>query len=119
MVGQTFLSARGEPSEPQAISGRRDLFHPSSFRLHPSSCKTPPPVPPNAPHSTKPQYFLAYAVLGSVVPFLSVLLAERGLKREQIGTVWAVSNLAVIFTPLLITLLADTAVAARVLLGGL
>jgi PPP family 3-phenylpropionic acid transporter len=76
-------------------------------------------VPQHAPHSTKPQYFLAYAVLGSVVPFLSVLLAERGLSREQIGTVWAVSNLAVIVTPLLITLLADTAVAARVLLGAL
>jgi PPP family 3-phenylpropionic acid transporter len=72
-----------------------------------------------APHSTKPQYFLVYAVLGSVVPFLSVLLAERGLSKEQIGTVWAASSFSVTITPLLVTLLADTAVAARVLMGGL
>ena len=65
----------------------------------------PPPRPARfAPavasvHSTKPQYFFSYAVLGSVVPFLSVLLAERGLSDSQIGDVWAISTLGVIFTP--------------------
>ncbi|MDB5318959.1 MAG: putative major facilitator superfamily protein [Phycisphaerales bacterium] len=70
-------------------------------------------------HSTKPQYFLSYAVLGAIVPFVSVLLAERGLSRQQIGNVWAVSSLGVIFTPILVTLLADSAIAARVLMAGL
>jgi PPP family 3-phenylpropionic acid transporter len=58
-------------------------------------------------------------VLGSLVPFVSVLLAERGLSRSQIGTVWAVQSLSVVVTPILVTLLADTAVAARVLLVAL
>jgi PPP family 3-phenylpropionic acid transporter len=71
------------------------------------------------PHSTKPQYFLSYAVLGSLVPFVSVLLAERGLDKSQIGTVWAVASLGVVVTPVLVTLLADTAIAARLLMAGL
>jgi predicted MFS family arabinose efflux permease len=67
--------------------------------------------------ATRAQFFLSYAVLGSVIPFLSVWLAERGLGREEIGSVWAVSSLAVVLTPLLVTLLADTAVAPRVLMA--
>jgi PPP family 3-phenylpropionic acid transporter len=74
-------------------------------------------IPPT--HSTKPQYFLSFAVLGSIVPFASVLLAERGLSKAQIGTAWAVQSVAVIVTPIVVTLLADLAVPARVLLGGL
>ena len=76
-------------------------------------------APVAAVHSTKPQYFFSYAVLGSVVPFLSVLLAERGLSDSQVGDVWAVSTLGVIFTPILVTLLADTAVAPRLLMAAL
>src|SRR5436190_3104955 len=72
-----------------------------------------------SPRATWVQFFLSFAVLGSVVPFLSVLLAERGLSKAQIGNVWAVSALGVIFTPILVTLLADTAIRPRVLMAGL
>jgi PPP family 3-phenylpropionic acid transporter len=87
---------------------------------------TRPPVFDNAPggippgaHATRPQYFLSFALLGSIVPFISVLFAERGLSKEQIGTVWAVSSLGVILTPQFVTLLADTAIAPRLLMAGL
>lgn len=70
-------------------------------------------------HSTKPQFFLSFAVLGSIVPFASVLLDERGFTKAQIGTAWAVQSVAVVVTPIVVTLLADLAVPARVLLGGL
>lgn len=69
------------------------------------------------PHSTKPQFFMSYAVLGSIVPFLPVLLADRGLSKPQIGLVIAVSSLGIILTPLLITALADTRFAGRWLLA--
>ncbi len=85
-------------------------------QLDPSA---PPLARTASPHSTKPQYFLSFAVLGAIVPFLSVLLAERGLDKEQIGKVWAVSSLGVIFTPILITFLADAAIAPRILMAGL
>lgn len=70
-----------------------------------------------APASTKPQYFLSYAVLGATVPFLSVLLKDRGLTEAQIGVVLGVSSLGVIFTPVLVTVLADTRVAGRTIMG--
>jgi PPP family 3-phenylpropionic acid transporter len=75
------------------------------------------PAPPAS--STKPQYFLSYAVLGSMIPFLSVLLDERGLSKTEIGRVNSAGSLAVMLTPVLITLLADTAVAGRFLMAAL
>jgi MFS transporter, PPP family, 3-phenylpropionic acid transporter len=66
---------------------------------------------------TKPQYFLSYAVLGSIVPYLSVLLDERGLSKSEIGRVNSAGSLAVTMTPVLITLLADTAIAGRFLMA--
>jgi MFS transporter, PPP family, 3-phenylpropionic acid transporter len=72
--------------------------------------------------STKPlqaQFFLSFAVLGAIVPFISVLLDERGLSKTQIGNVWAIASLGVIFTPLLVTFLADTTIAPRILMAAL
>lgn len=69
--------------------------------------------------STKPQFFLSFAVLGSIMPFLSVLLAERGLSNSQIGDLFAISSLGVIFTPILVTFLADTSIPARFLMAAL
>ena len=66
----------------------------------------------------KAQYFLSFAVMGSLMPFLSVFLKERGLSRIQIGTVTAVSGLAVLFTPVIAALLADTRWSGRRLLIG-
>jgi PPP family 3-phenylpropionic acid transporter len=65
------------------------------------------------------QYFLTYGAIGSVMPFLPVFLDERGLSRTQIGYVMGAASLGVVLTPVLITLLADTAVAGRVLMAGL
>jgi PPP family 3-phenylpropionic acid transporter len=73
----------------------------------------------SVPRSTKPQYFLSFAVLGSIIPSFSLLLAERGLTKEQIGNVWAISSLSVILTPILITFLADTHIAPRRLMAAL
>lgn len=79
---------------------------PSETIMTPSGTSTPP-------HSTKPQFFLSFALIGSIVPFLPVLLEERGLSKPQIGLVIAVSYLGILLTPLLITALADTRVAGR------
>jgi PPP family 3-phenylpropionic acid transporter len=84
-----------------------------------ANASAPPAAVAAPPHSTRPQYFLSFAVLGSLVPFISVLLAEWGLSRSQIGTAWAVQSLSVVVTPLLVTLLADLAVPAWALLVGL
>jgi PPP family 3-phenylpropionic acid transporter len=67
--------------------------------------------------STKPQYFLSYALLGSIIPFLSVLLDERGLSKSEIGRVNSAGSLAVTMTPAVVTLLADTAIAGRFLMA--
>lgn len=74
---------------------------------------------PHPPRSTRPQYFLSYAVLGCVIPYLSILLEDRGLSRPQIGVVMSVASLGIVLTPVLITLLADTAIAGRYLMAGL
>ena len=60
------------------------------------------------------QYFFAFGVMGSVLPFLPVFLQERGLSRAQIGYVTGVASFGVVLTPVLVTLLADAAVAGRV-----
>jgi PPP family 3-phenylpropionic acid transporter len=73
----------------------------------------------SSPRTTQFQYFLSFAVLGAIVPFVSVLLAERGLSKAEIGNVWAVSALGVILTPILVTLLADTAIQPRFLMAAL
>src|SRR3954449_7289282 len=59
------------------------------------------------------QYFLTFAVMGSVLPFLPVFLEERGLSRAQIGYVLGWANLGTALTPVLVTLLADAAVPGR------
>jgi len=69
--------------------------------------------------SVKRQYFLAYAVMGSLWPFLPVLLKQQGLTAAQIGYATGASNVAILFTPVLITLLADSHQDARRLLAGI
>jgi PPP family 3-phenylpropionic acid transporter len=73
------------------------------------------PSGPTLPHSTKPQYFLSYAILGCIIPFVSLFMADRGFSRPQIGYVLAAASLGIVFTPVLVTLLADTAIAGRYL----
>ncbi|MDQ3441070.1 MAG: MFS transporter [Planctomycetota bacterium] len=57
-------------------------------------------------------------MIGSVLPFLPVFLDDRGLSRTQIGYVTGAASVGVVLTPVLITLLADAAVAGRMLMAG-
>jgi MFS transporter, PPP family, 3-phenylpropionic acid transporter len=67
--------------------------------------------------SIKAQYFLTFAVMGSVLPYLPVYLAERGLSDAQVGYVLSLGGLAVFLTPVLTTLLADLRFENRTLLA--
>ncbi len=66
----------------------------------------------------KTQYLLAFAVMGSLLPYLPLYLRDRGLGDEQIGQVIAMTGLAMALTPALIALLADTRFSSRALLAG-
>jgi len=68
--------------------------------------------------SIKTQYFLTFAIMGSVLPYLPVYLAEqRGLSSTQVGYVLSLGGLAVFLTPILTTLLADLRFENRTLLA--
>ncbi len=64
------------------------------------------------------QYLLSYAVLGCVLPYLPVFLRARGMSPPQVGYVFAISGLAVLLAPVLVTLLADAHADARSLMAG-
>ena len=64
------------------------------------------------------QYFLSYAVMGCVLPYLPVFLRARGLQQTQVGYLFAISGIAVLLAPVLVTLLADTRADARSLMAG-
>ncbi len=63
------------------------------------------------------QFLLAYAVMGSLLPYLPVYLSRQGLTSAQIGYVLSTAGLAVLLTPVLTALAADTRVQNRTLLG--
>lgn len=65
----------------------------------------------------KGQFFLSFTVMGSVLPYLSVFLAQRGLTMSQIGWVLSLTGVAVVVTPVVTAALADTRVQGRTLLG--
>jgi PPP family 3-phenylpropionic acid transporter len=68
----------------------------------------------------KAQYFLTFAVMGAVLPYLSVYLSnQRGLSDAQIGWVMSVSGLAIVVTPVAMTLLADAHIRTKWLMAGL
>jgi PPP family 3-phenylpropionic acid transporter len=56
---------------------------------------------------TRVQYFLAYAALGTVVPYASVFFKGSGLTDVHIGIAYAIWSLASVFSPALMTRLAD------------
>jgi len=71
-------------------------------------------------HPMKRQYFLCFAVLGSLMPVLSVYLEKQvHLTRPQIGQVYALAAAAIIFTPALLTLLADLRLDSRKIIAGI
>lgn len=59
-------------------------------------------------------YFLGYAMIGAVSPFLpEYFRSERQLSPAEIGVVFSCGQLCVFVTPALLTLLADRRVSAR------
>ncbi len=66
----------------------------------------------------KTQFFVSYAILGSLMPLLSVFLKEvKGLDEGQVGLAMALTSLAMLASPGLITLLADTKLDSRRILA--
>ncbi len=61
----------------------------------------------------KSQYFLAYGIMGSLTPFLSVLLKHKGFSQPQIGGAMAFSSIAVLLSPVVLSFLADSRVDSR------
>lgn len=66
--------------------------------------------------SIKTQYFLSYAVTGSVLPYASVYLQWRGLDDSQVGWVIGVGGMSTLLMPAIMSLLADLRLENRVLL---
>jgi MFS transporter, PPP family, 3-phenylpropionic acid transporter len=61
----------------------------------------------------KLQYFLAFAVIGSLLPVFTVFLSDRGLSRSEIGWVMAMTSVASLITPVMAGFLADARVDPR------
>ena len=66
----------------------------------------------------RPQYFLAFAVLGSLMPYVPVFLSSKGLSDAQVGDVTSVLGVAIMLGPVLTTLLADLRLESRTLLAA-
>lgn len=65
------------------------------------------------------QFFLSYAVIGSVMPLMSVFLwREGGLSFRQIGLTMALTNVPMVLMPALITFFADRRTDPRRILAG-
>lgn len=64
------------------------------------------------------QFFLSYAVIGSVMPLMTVFLREQGgFNFLQIGLAMSLMNIPMLCSPALITLLADRNVDSRRILA--
>ncbi|MDA0811003.1 MAG: MFS transporter [Verrucomicrobia bacterium] len=62
----------------------------------------------------KIQFFVSYAVMGSMMPLLTVYLGhEKGFSKSNIGVVMAASGFSMIISPVLMTLLADMRIESR------
>ncbi|MAB77290.1 MAG: hypothetical protein CMO47_12635 [Verrucomicrobiales bacterium] len=64
------------------------------------------------------QFFLSYAVIGSVMPLMTVFLREQGgFNFLQIGLAMSLMNIPMLCSPALITLLADRDIDSRRILA--
>ncbi|MGK0186106.1 MAG: PPP family 3-phenylpropionic acid transporter [Verrucomicrobiales bacterium] len=67
----------------------------------------------------KIQFFVSYAVMGSMMPLLTVFLGHaKGFSKSEIGVVMAASGFSMIISPVLMTLLADMRVESRRILAA-
>lgn len=67
----------------------------------------------------KAQFFLSYAILGSLMPLLGVFLKEeKGLSDQLVGVAMSLGAVAMMLTPSLIALLADRRADSRRILAA-
>lgn len=65
------------------------------------------------------QFFLSYAVIGSVMPLMTVFLKEQGgFSYLEIGLAMSLMSVPMLCSPALITLLADRNLDARIILAA-
>ena len=73
-----------------------------------------------AAYPVRTQFFLAYGLIGCLLPYLAIYLyRDIGLRESTIGWLMSLASLAVVLSPVVLTALADTRVSGRVLLGWL
>lgn len=65
------------------------------------------------------QFFLLVGTFGAVMPYLAIMLRDRGFDQEQVGYALGISGWAIVLSPALITWIADAAVTPRRLMAGL
>lgn len=63
------------------------------------------------------QFFLLFGSFAAVQPFVALLFKERGLSEEQIGYAMGMSGWAIMLSPALVTLIADTKMQPRRLMS--
>lgn len=56
------------------------------------------------------QYFLSFGMIGTVLPYVSVFFRQAGLSEARVGYAWAIWSLAVMVSPVVVTMLADARV---------
>jgi PPP family 3-phenylpropionic acid transporter len=67
----------------------------------------------------KRQFFISYAVMGSIMPLLSVFFQEqKNFTKSEIGFVMATSGFSMMLSPVLMTLLADLRLESRRIIAG-
>jgi len=67
----------------------------------------------------KTQFFLSYAILGSLMPLLGVFLKEeKGLSDQLVGVAMSLGAVAMLVTPVFITLMADRQIDSRRILAA-
>lgn len=65
------------------------------------------------------QFFISYAVMGSMMPLLSVFFGHaKGFSKSEIGMVMAASGFSMIVSPVVMTLLADMRIESRRIIAG-
>jgi PPP family 3-phenylpropionic acid transporter len=63
------------------------------------------------------QYVLTFAMLGTVLPYVSVFFRQAGLSPAQVGLAWAIWSAGLMVSPAVITMLADAHIDPRRLLS--
>lgn len=67
----------------------------------------------------KLHYLIVFGINGCLVPFISLYLRQMQMNDRQVGNIMAVSGLAVVFSPVLVSFIADRHLEARRVMGVL